>query len=139
MSTSSHSPFPPTTRSTAAAGLTTAAEQGQFALQVCSACQTVQYPPRDVCCNCLHDELPWQPVANSATVVASSTLHHSTEPYFQEKMPWRIGAVQLDCGPVAIAHLQDGLTTGARATLSLELDPAQMGVLVAKKLSSNQG
>lgn len=124
--------LPPSTRSATAAGLTAAAEQGQFALQVCSACQAVQYPPRDVCCQCLHDDLPWQPVPNGATVVASSTLHHSNEPYFQEKLPWRIGTVKLDCGPVAIAHLRDNLQTGDRTTLSLELNSAHVGVLIAK-------
>lgn len=125
-------PLPPSTRSEAAQGLTTAAEQGQFALQVCNACQTVQYPPRDVCCSCLHDDLLWQPVPNLATVVASSTLHHSNEPYFQNQLPWRIGTVKLDCGPVAIAHLKDNLQIGDRTALSLELDPANVGVLVAK-------
>ena len=131
--------LPPTMRSPAAAGLSTAAAQGLFALQVCSACHTVQYPPRDVCCACLHDDLPWQPVPNGATVVASSTLHNSNEAYFQAQLPWRIATVKLDCGPVAIAHLQDGLQTGARAVLALELDPAQMGVLVAKSPTSSQG
>lgn len=124
---------PPKARSAAASGLTEAAEQGIFKLQVCTTCQTVQYPPRDVCSHCLNDDLPWQEVPNGASVVASSTLHHSNEPYFQEKMPWRIATVKLDCGPVAIAHLNDHLETGSRAVLSLELDPANVGVLVAKR------
>lgn len=131
----SHS-LPPSARSVAAAGLTTAAKQGQFALQVCSACHTVQYPPRDVCCQCLQDDLPWRPVPTGATVVACTTLHHSNEPYFQAQLPWRIATVKLDCGPVAIAHLKDNLQTGDRAELFLELDPAQVGVLVAKVPSS---
>lgn len=129
-------PLPPSARSAAAAGLTDAAAHHQFQLQVCSACQTVQYPPRDVCCQCLHDDLPWQNVPSLATVVASSTLHHSNEPYFQAQMPWRIGTVTLDCGPVAIAHLNDHLKTGDRAQLFLELNAAHVGVLVAKPLSS---
>lgn len=126
--------LPPSARSASAAGLSTAAKQGQFALQVCSACQTVQYPPRDVCSHCLHDDLPWQPVPNGAVVVASSTLHHSNEPYFQAQLPWRIGTVKLDCGPVAIVHLKEHLKTDDRAALSLELDSAGVGVLVARPL-----
>lgn len=125
------SPLPPSNRSAAAAGLTKAAQRNEFALQVCSACDTVQYPPRDVCGNCLHDDLPWQTVPAEATVVASCTLHHSNETYFQQQLPWRIGTVKLDCGPVAIAHLKDNLLTGARTTLHLELDPAGVGVLIA--------
>ncbi len=124
-------PLPPSARSSASAGLTQAAAQNQFALQVCSECQTVQYPPRDVCGHCLHDQLPWEPVKNTGTVLASCTLHHSNEPYFQDQLPWRIGTVQLDCGPVVIAHLQDALQTGDRTSLRLELDAGQTGVLVA--------
>ena len=129
-------PLPPSARSTAAAGLTTAAQQNQMALQVCADCQTVQYPPRDVCSHCLGDQLPWQPVPPLATVVASCTLHHSNEPYFQDQLPWRIGTVKLDCGPIAIAHLQDQLQTGDRTTLALELDLSGVGVLVAHAQTS---
>lgn len=128
--------LPPTARSTAASGLTEAAKEGRFKLQVCENCQTVQYPPRDACSHCLHDELPWQEVPNEATVMASTTLHHSNEPYFQAKLPWRIGTMKLDCGPVAIAHLTAGLQSGDRATLRLELDSAAMGVLVAHPLKT---
>lgn len=133
------SSLPPHARSPAAAGLTQAAQAGDFALQVCSACHTVQYPPRDVCGHCLHDELPWQTVANHGVVVASSTLHHSNEPYFQDQLPWRIGTVHLDCGPVVIAHLKDALQTGDPTQLRLELDAANVGVLVAYAPSLHQG
>lgn len=136
MSQTSTTALPPSARSAAAAGLSTAAKQGKFSLQVCSACQTVQYPPRDVCCHCLHDDLPWQAVPNGATVVASSTLHHSNEPYFQGQLPWRIGTAKLDCGPVAIVHLKDHLQSNDRAVISLELDSAGVGVLVAHSSSS---
>lgn len=131
--------LPPSARSTAAAGLTQAAQQDQFALQVCTECQTVQYPPRDVCGHCLHDELPWQNVSNLGQVVATTTLHHSNEPFFQEQLPWRIGTVQLDCGPVVIAHLNDSLQSGDRTALRLELDAAQVGVLVAYAPTFHEG
>lgn len=125
------SPLPPSARSATAAGLTEAAQRNEFALQVCSACATVQYPPRDVCANCLHDELPWQPVPTQATIVASCTLQHSNEAYFQQQLPWRIGTAKLDCGPVAIVHLEDQLATGDRANLRLALDLAGVAVLIA--------
>lgn len=132
-------PLPPSTRSPTAAGLTQAAQQQQFALQCCSECHTVQYPPRDVCGHCLHDDLIWQVVPGTGQVVASSTLHHSNESYFQQRLPWRIGTVQLDCGPVVIAHLKDNLQTGGLTCLRLELDAAQVGVLVAYAPTSNKG
>ncbi|MFZ0073781.1 MAG: zinc ribbon domain-containing protein, partial [Xanthobacteraceae bacterium] len=41
-------PLLPQGRSRTAQGLTAAAARGEFALQVCSQCGQVQYPPRDV-------------------------------------------------------------------------------------------
>ncbi|MEZ2720068.1 Zn-ribbon domain-containing OB-fold protein [Paenalcaligenes hominis] len=133
------SALPPRTRSAAAEGLTQAAQAGHFALQVCTDCHSVQYPPRDVCGQCLHDELQWQVVDNRGLVVASTTLHHSNEAYFQDHLPWRIGTVQLACGPVVIAHLKDNLQTGDPTELRLELDAANVGVLVAHAPTIQQG
>ena len=53
---------PPEMRSRASLGLSAAAAEGRFALQVCADCGTVQYPPRDACQNCLSTDLPWQDV-----------------------------------------------------------------------------
>ncbi|HLB16524.1 MAG TPA: zinc ribbon domain-containing protein, partial [Burkholderiales bacterium] len=41
--------LPPGTRSRVALGLTAAAAEGRFALQVCRDCGAVQYPPREAC------------------------------------------------------------------------------------------
>ena len=45
--------LPPAGRSRIALGLTAAAAEGRFALQVCRACGTTQYPPREACHACL--------------------------------------------------------------------------------------
>lgn len=126
--------LPPRERSAAAAGLTAAAKAKKFSLQVCTMCQSVQYPPRDVCWNCLNDQLPWLEVNNLATVIAISTLYHSNEEYFQNKVPWRIGTVKLDCGPVAIANLRPEVEHGQRVLLALELNAACVAVLTAYPL-----
>ncbi|MBV8653897.1 MAG: short-chain dehydrogenase, partial [Alphaproteobacteria bacterium] len=41
--------LPQGTRSRTALGLTAAAAEGRFQLQVCSDCAMVVYPPRDAC------------------------------------------------------------------------------------------
>lgn len=124
--------LPPGARSAAAQGLNEAAQRGEFALQVCPECSTVQYPVRDVCSHCLHTTLNWQAVPDTGTLRATTTLHHSNDAYFRERLPWRIGTVQLDCGPFAIAHLPEGGTADEPVRLNLELDAGGVAVLVAR-------
>ena len=35
----------------------------------------------------------------------TTTLHHSNDLFFRERMPWRLGLVQLDAGPTVMVHL----------------------------------
>lgn len=49
--------LPPYARSRVALGLTAAAAEGRFELQVCDDCGTTQYPPREACRKCLSTQL----------------------------------------------------------------------------------
>jgi short-subunit dehydrogenase/uncharacterized OB-fold protein len=118
-------------RSRAALGLAAAAAEGRFALQVCSECGTVQYPPRDVCGTCLGDRLPWREVPPGGEVVAVTTTQIAAELYFRERAPWRSGLVALDCGPRIVAHLHGACGTGSRVRLDLKLDHAGRGAVFA--------
>ena len=80
-------------RSRTAQGLTAAAAEGRFALQTCADCGTVHYPPRDACPGCLSPRLPYRDVEPRGTLVAETTVRVSSDPYFRERMPWRIGTV----------------------------------------------
>src|SRR5690606_35266831 len=97
--------LPAMSRSRAAHWLTLAAAEGRFLLPTCLDCGTPQYPPRDVCGKCLsHRILPKDQPA-SGTLMATTTIRTSTDVYFRERTPWRIGTVVLDCGPSVVAHL----------------------------------
>lgn len=123
--------LPPTTRSRAALGLGVMAAQGRFALQTCTECQSVQYPPRDACLKCLNDGLPWQDVNPNGTVLAQTTIRVSPDPYFRERMPWRMGSVKLEAGPVVNCHLHSKVGRGDTVRMVLKLDRAGQGVLIA--------
>ena len=123
--------LPPQTRSRAALGLAVMAGQGRFALQVCAECAAVQYPPRDACHRCLSVDLPWQDVDPSGTLLAETTIRVSPEPYFRERLPWRMGAVRLDAGPTVNCHLHGEVARGDAVRMALKLDKAGQGVLVA--------
>ena len=123
--------LPPGSRSRAALGLAAAAAVGRFALQVCTDCGTTLYPPREVCNRCLGTSLPWQEVSPLGRVVAETTVRVSADPYFRSRMPWRIGTVALECGPVIVAHLHGDVAAGQRARMTLRLDRSGQGVMLA--------
>lgn len=100
-------------------------------LQICAQCQQVNYPPRELCGNCLADELQWHTVQDSGVVQAMVQLHYSLEPVYAQHLPWAVASVKLDCGPVVLAHLQPGIDSGSAITLKVIQDEAGNRMLVA--------
>jgi NAD(P)-dependent dehydrogenase (short-subunit alcohol dehydrogenase family)/uncharacterized OB-fold protein len=124
--------LPPSIRSRAALGLTAAAARGGFELQVCEDCGVVQYPPREVCGACLSSRLQWTPQSGAGELLADTTLHHSHDLFFRERLPWRLGLVRLDAGPTVVTHLHgDCPPAPARIRVGARLDQAGQGVLIA--------
>ena len=132
--------LPPAARSRVALGLTAAAALGRFELQQCRDCGTVQYPPREACQQCLSVHLPWNPQSGDGELLSSTVLHHSNDLFFRERLPWCLGLVHLDCGPIVVAHLHGGVPPApARVRVAARLDRAGQAVLVAlpEKETSN--
>jgi len=124
--------LPPGARSRAALGLTAAAALGRFELQVCGACGAVQYPPREVCHRCLSGPLRWREQSGAGDLIAETTVHHSNDLYFRERVPWRLGLVRLDVGPTAVVHLHGGCAPApSRVRIGARLDKSGQGVLLA--------
>jgi NAD(P)-dependent dehydrogenase (short-subunit alcohol dehydrogenase family)/uncharacterized OB-fold protein len=123
---------PPGARSRVALGLTAAAARGRFELQVCRDCGEVQYPPREACRACLSHRLDWRLQDGAGELISETTLRHSHELFFRERMPWRLGLVRLDCGPVVVAHLHgDCAGAPSRVRVRSNLDRAGQAALVA--------
>jgi len=124
--------LPPSGRSRIALGLTAAAALGRFELQVCAACGTVQYPPREACHECLCFDLRWQPQSGAGELISATVLHHSHDLYFRDRLPWRLGMVRLDCGPTVITHLHSGVRPApCRVRVVARLDKAGQAALVS--------
>lgn len=123
--------LPPETRSRAAAGLDEAARRGRFELQVCTRCDTVQYPCRDACVRCLSEALAWRCVSNAGELVARTLVRTSAEPFFRDRLPLAVGLVQLDCGPKVVCFLDGAIDAGARVSVRLALDAAGRAVVHA--------
>lgn len=124
--------LPPSLRSRAALGLTAAAALGRLELQVCDACGAVQYPSREMCGECLGDRLQWRAQNGLGELLSVTAVHVSQQVYFQQRTPWRVGMVRLDCGPTVIAHLHGACARApSRVRVTARLDKAGQGVLVA--------
>ena len=132
--------LPPFARGRTALGMTAAAAEGRFELQVCRRCQAVQYPPRDACHRCLSPQLKWTPQAGEGELLSETVLHHSNDPFYRERLPWRLGLVRLDAGPTVIVHLHGDVGSPApfaaaapppvRVHVGARLDRAGAAVLI---------
>ena len=61
--------LPPWARGRVALGMTAAAAEGRFELQVCKDCSAVQYPPREACQQCLSIRLDWKPQSQAGELL----------------------------------------------------------------------
>jgi NAD(P)-dependent dehydrogenase (short-subunit alcohol dehydrogenase family)/uncharacterized OB-fold protein len=123
--------LPPWARGRVALGITAAAAEGRFALQTCADCGAVQYPPREACHSCLAPRLHWCTQSGEGELLCSTTLHHSNDLFFRERLPWRLGLVRLDCGPTLLVHLHGEVGEApARVRVGARLDRAGLAVLI---------
>lgn len=132
--------LPPGARGRVALGLTAAAAEGRFELQVCADCAAVQYPPREACHCCLSPRLRWRAQTGQGQLLAVTTLSHSNDLFFRERLPWRLGMVRLDAGPSVMVHLHGDVgappthqSTGeapVRVRVGARLDRAGQAVLI---------
>jgi NAD(P)-dependent dehydrogenase (short-subunit alcohol dehydrogenase family)/uncharacterized OB-fold protein len=128
--------LPPWARGRTALGLTAAAAVGRFELQVCQRCQAVQYPPRDACHRCLSSQLKWTTQTGEGELLSETVLHHSNDPFYRERLPWRLGLVHLGVGPTVIVHLHGDVASPAasatpvRVRVGARLDRAGAAVLI---------
>jgi len=123
--------LPPSPRGRVALGITAAAAHGRFELQTCQACGAVQYPAREACHRCLSPALQWREQSGAGRLLATTTLHHSNDLYFSERLPWRLGMVQLDAGPSVMVHLHGAVGEAPqRVRVGARLDRSGQAVLI---------
>ena len=104
--------MPPVARSRASLTFSARAAEGKFMLQKCSECHHISYPPREACPKCWSLDLPWVEMPETGVFVAETILRTSTNVYFRERMPWRIGTISLEKGPGVYAHIHSDLSEG---------------------------
>jgi uncharacterized OB-fold protein len=109
-----------------------AAAAGEVAMQRCTACGTLQYPPREMCAACLADALAWERKAEVAgEMLAGTMLHHSFDVAFAGRMPVRVGLVRIAGGPTAVCFLDAGCKAGHAVRVRAHADASGRAVLTA--------
>jgi uncharacterized OB-fold protein len=127
----SEPPIPPRRHGHLALALGEQKQEGTLSLLQCERCGRIDYPLRELCSNCLSDRMAWRRVDPSGTVLAAATLRRSNEPHFRDRLPLRIGSVQLRAGPVVIAWIEhEAVVAGTRVTVAIRLDASGAGSLV---------
>ncbi|EED36395.1 short-chain dehydrogenase family protein [Luminiphilus syltensis NOR5-1B] len=114
-----------------------------LSMPVCDTCGHVQYPPTELCGECLADTLVFRETDTQGTLLAKTELHHSVWEFFKRRMskaPWPMGSVKLDAGPVVLAHLADNtLAPGQSVQVFSHTDASRSSVLIACDVSQPVG
>jgi uncharacterized OB-fold protein len=99
---------PPKLRTHLGQAFTAANLSGALAMQHCQACNSVQYPPRELCQHCLGDHLVWRETNTHGHIINRVAIHNSLWEYFKRRLkdaPWPIATVRLDCAATVFTHL----------------------------------
>lgn len=131
--------LPSRARSRQGIAFSTAAAEGRFKLQKCAACSQVCYPAREICPHCWSLDLIWSDMPEGGELITESTLRMSFNSYFQHRLPWRIGSIKLDAGPVVLAHIHGDVPATVPGTKpGLASAPARVR-MIARTDTSGQG
>jgi NAD(P)-dependent dehydrogenase (short-subunit alcohol dehydrogenase family) len=81
---------------------------------------------------CLSHRLQWCAIDGAGELISDTVLHHSNELYYRERVPVRLGLVQLDIGPSLLVHLHGDCTAApSRVRVRAHLDKSGQAVLIA--------
>lgn len=72
---------------------------GRLALQTCSRCRAVQFPPEDACRSCGSFELGSRESAGVGRVESVAVVHHPVHPALRAHVPYAVVLVSLDDAP----------------------------------------
>ena len=81
------------------------ARRRELVVQRCTACGVFRFPPEIGCSACGSCEAEWTQVSGRASLYSWTVAHPPLLPYFAERAPWPVVAVQLEEGPRMITNL----------------------------------
>jgi uncharacterized OB-fold protein len=82
-----------------------ASKRHVVAVQECAACGDVRFPPLPICPKCWSDQQRWVEVEPFGTVWSYVVYHRALAPAFAQDVPYAIGRVKIDAGPIFTVRL----------------------------------
>jgi len=73
-----------------------ACRRHELAMQQCSSCGTLRYPPEVVCYKCRSFDYGWQPVSGKGTIYTKMNVVYPAHPALADRVPYNAVVVELD-------------------------------------------
>lgn len=77
--------------------------KGSLTFQRCAACRAVNFPPVEICRDCLKADLAWEPSAGRGVLRSWTVVHRPVTPAFE--VPYAPAIVELDEGYQMVTNL----------------------------------
>jgi uncharacterized OB-fold protein len=110
------------------------ARANRLAVQRCTSCNDLHFPPTQVCPSCLSEQQDWEVVSGRGTVVSWVHFHQVYWPGFRPELPYNVVLVELEEGPRLLSNLLDvpegGIAPGMKVRVAF--DPVTMDVTLPK-------
>jgi uncharacterized OB-fold protein len=100
------------------------AKRHALALQRCSDCGFVRYPPGPICTECASLEFSWEPIGGGGSVYTWTEINRAPSDAFAADVPYVYAVVELDEGPMMPTNLVEvgaaDVEIGMRVELSYD-------------------
>ncbi|MWA04847.1 hypothetical protein F8568_031650 [Actinomadura sp. LD22] len=77
-----------------------ACQRHELVAQHCPSCDTLRFPPLSICANCWSENQAWTRIEPFATLWSFVIYRRAMNPAFADEIPYAIGRVKTDAGPV---------------------------------------
>jgi len=86
-------------------GFWDATARGELAIQRCDDCTTLRYPVSEVCPSCLSTATTWATMSGRGSLYSWIVFHHAYHAAWADRLPYNVGLVQLDEGPMLFSNI----------------------------------
>jgi uncharacterized OB-fold protein len=81
------------------------ARERRLAVQRCTDCGGLRWPPEAACYDCGSLDHEWVEMSGRATLYTWTIAHPPLLPFFHQRAPWPIAVVQLEEGPRLVTNI----------------------------------
>jgi uncharacterized OB-fold protein len=100
-------------------------KQGKLAVESCSDCGRLRFPPRPMCPWCQSQATEWKELSGKGRIWSFCISHPPLIPVFAERAPYPVVVVELDEDPTI--RMVGNLVTSSTGDIN-EVDPAEIRI-----------